>query len=37
MTDPADLAYEHYVAALEAGIDLLDPSTYWDFVPEEED
>lgn len=29
MTDPDDLTYEHYVAALDAGDDLLDPDDYW--------
>jgi hypothetical protein len=37
MTDPDDLAYEHYAAALDAGVDLLDPEARWPSEPEEED
>lgn len=33
MTDPADLAYEAYAAALDSGTDLLDPNLGWDFTP----
>jgi hypothetical protein len=36
VTDPADLAYEAYAAALDDGTDLLDPDDYWNFDPEED-